>query len=94
MKLKLASLGLLMTLVAGYGLAQAPTKRIPDQDPSGTPLESEAPAETSPTAAEPELAADPVPNSDPEAASEDSPFDYQASEQISEDLSVSFPVDI
>ena len=25
---------------------------------------------------------------------EDSPFDYQASEQISEDLSVSFPVDI
>lgn len=25
---------------------------------------------------------------------DDSPFDYQASEQISEDLSVSFPVDI
>ncbi len=26
--------------------------------------------------------------------SDDSPFDYEASEQISEDLSVSFPVDI
>ena len=26
--------------------------------------------------------------------SKDSPFDYEASEQISEDLSVSFPVDI
>ena len=26
--------------------------------------------------------------------SDDSPFDYQASEEISEDLSVSFPVDI
>lgn len=32
---------------------------------------------------------------DPEAAAKDpSPFDYEASEQISEDLSVSFPVDI
>ncbi len=27
-------------------------------------------------------------------SSEDSPYDYQASEEISEDLSVSFPVDI
>jgi len=29
-----------------------------------------------------------------QAASEDSPFEYESSEQISEDLSVSFPVDI
>ena len=28
------------------------------------------------------------------ASGEDSPFDYQSSEEISEDLSVSFPVDI
>ena len=27
-------------------------------------------------------------------SNEDSPYDYQASEEISEDLSVSFPVDI
>jgi hypothetical protein len=30
----------------------------------------------------------------PDKASENSPFDYQASEEISQDLSVSFPVDI
>ncbi|MCB1679582.1 MAG: hypothetical protein KDI16_12945 [Halioglobus sp.] len=30
----------------------------------------------------------------PSPRREDSPFDYRASEQISEDLSVSFPVDI
>ena len=29
-----------------------------------------------------------------ETDADDSPFDYQSSEQISEDLSVSFPVDI
>jgi len=28
------------------------------------------------------------------AASDDSPYDYRSSEEISEDLSVSFPVDI
>ncbi len=30
----------------------------------------------------------------PATASNDSPFDYEASEEISQDLSVSFPVDI
>lgn len=35
---------------------------------------------------------DAKPSTEPE--SEGSPFDYRASEQISEDLSVSFPVDI
>jgi hypothetical protein len=30
----------------------------------------------------------------PQRAKGDSPFDYEASEQISEDLSVSFPIDI
>ncbi|MFT5710310.1 MAG: hypothetical protein ACI8QT_001004 [Halioglobus sp.] len=30
----------------------------------------------------------------PTPASNDSPFDYEASEEISQDLSVSFPVDI
>ena len=30
----------------------------------------------------------------PPPRSDESPFDYEASEQISEDLSVSFPVDI
>jgi len=48
---------------------------------------NQQPAETAPaTPAEPATKAPPN--------KEDSPFDYEASEQISEDLSVSFPVDI
>ena len=31
---------------------------------------------------------------EPEPPEENDPFDYEASEEISEDLSVSFPVDI
>jgi hypothetical protein len=40
--------------------------------------------------------AEPETNTPPPAppASDDSPYDYRASEEISEDLSVSFPVDI
>ena len=42
--------------------------------------------------------ATPAPTPEPEDAApparDDSPYDYQASEEISEDLSVSFPVDI
>jgi hypothetical protein len=36
----------------------------------------------------------PVKPSEPPPQSSGSPFEYEASEQISEDLSVSFPVDI
>jgi hypothetical protein len=36
----------------------------------------------------------PAPATRPPATSNDSPFDYRSSEEISEDLSVSFPVDI
>ena len=45
------------------------------------------------TAATEPAAAEPEPDVEPEPAAQD-PFDYRASEQISEDLSVSFPVDI
>ncbi len=39
--------------------------------------------------------AEPAPSApEPPPEREDSPFDYEASEEISEDLSVSFPVDI
>ena len=41
-----------------------------------------------------ESAAAPEREAPPEPARDDSPYDYQASEEISEDLSVSFPVDI
>jgi hypothetical protein len=36
----------------------------------------------------------PAPAGSAPAQSDDSPFDYRSSEEISEDLSVSFPVDI
>ena len=44
----------------------------------------------------PEQATDeaPAPAREAPPARDDSPYDYQASEEISEDLSVSFPVDI
>ncbi len=54
-------------------------------DPSPTPA-PEGPATSAESRPEPEREAPP--------ARDDSPYDYQASEEISEDLSVSFPVDI
>ena len=51
----------------------------------------EAPEPPPPAAEE---AADGEPSTAGDPAGDASPFDYEASEQISEDLSVSFPVDI
>ncbi|TXS89279.1 hypothetical protein FV139_20290 [Parahaliea maris] len=53
------------------------------QDPAdpNTPTDANTPAQA-------------TANAPPARQQDDSPFDYQASEQISEDLSVSFPVDI
>jgi hypothetical protein len=53
------------------------------QDAEGEPT---APGSVETERAEPPAA--------PAPASEESPFDYESSEEISEDLSVSFPVDI
>ena len=53
-----------------------------DADPEAPTPKDEAPAKDEPVAT-------PAP-----AANDDSPFDYRPSEKISEDLSVSFPVDI
>ena len=56
--------------------------------------------EATPAPAQPEATPGPQATDSDSAASsgkattDESPFDYQASEQISEDLSVSFPVDI
>ena len=51
-------------------------------------------SEEKPTAEESSVAQEEPPRDiDPDAEATD-PFDYRASEQISEDLSVSFPVDI
>lgn len=100
MKHQFAALAVLATLATG-SVAQAPspeaTGDAADQQATTSPAEPDIQETNSnspePAATEPELAAE----ADPPAAdpgNQDSPFDYQASEQISEDLSVSFPVDI
>jgi hypothetical protein len=62
------------------------------QEQSGTA--AEPPAEQTP-AGSGEATPEPAPDPDQAATGDEtSPFDYRASEQISEDLSVSFPVDI
>lgn len=71
---------LLLTLLLGSTALVAQ-----ETDPQEPAPKDEAPATTEP-AAQP---AAPEP-----AANDDSPFDYRSSEEISEDLSVSFPVDI
>ena len=52
--------------------------------------------EAAPAAPEPpaDVQEAPASDSEPRPRGDESPFDYEASEQISEDLSVSFPVDI
>jgi hypothetical protein len=56
------------------------------QEPVGTAERSQA--------AEQAQAAQPAQPANENSATDNSPFDYQSSEKISEDLSVSFPVDI
>ena len=56
------------------------------------PQKSEQAAEQDSTA--PDGSQDSPGNDPAPAKTDDSPFDYQSSEEISEDLSVSFPVDI
>jgi hypothetical protein len=83
-----AAFWILFTLLLSSPWAYAQEDEPGDAEPvaeESTPAAEEAapadePAEAEVTSTEPETAQD--------------PFDYRASEQISEDLSVSFPVDI
>jgi hypothetical protein len=92
----IATFGFLIALGANLALAQASVDP-PAGKPENKPQTPEAdPVQGAPDSAPPARPGDataattePAP-----AGSDDSPFDYQASEQISEDLSVSFPVDI
>ncbi len=70
---------LLSALLCGLLAVQQPA--LAQQSP-----DDETEQESGSTAAEPEPPEEPPENNDP--------FDYEASEEISEDLSVSFPVDI
>lgn len=74
---------LLLAMAATWTLAQEQSGTAAEPPPEQTPAGSGE--------------ATPEPTPDPDQAAtgdEPSPFDYRASEQISEDLSVSFPVDI
>ena len=87
-------LGLLMLLATSSASGQAPTPADNPATPDSTaaaetdnpaaPADGGAPSIPSAAAAEPE----------PPAAVTEQPGDYRASEQISEDLSVSYPIDI
>jgi hypothetical protein len=72
-------------LVGGLALAQ---ETVNETDEDGV----SEPSQTRPAATAPQ-AADSAGDTGGKQAGDD-PFDYEASEQISEDLSVSFPVDI
>ena len=78
-------------LVAALGAMPllAQTAAGPQAEKPAQPVpEKTAPAKQEPAA--PEKA----PTKTPSGAGKDSPFDYQSSEEISEDVPVSFPVDI
>ena len=82
----LATPGLALLLAAAPLLAQ----QAPPAPEPGEQLEHAAPEQTAPREDTP-AAKNPAGETDD---SGDSPFDYRSSEEISEDLSVSFPVDI
>lgn len=79
-----------LALILALAVAAPPARLWAQQEPepAGTESSGEAPASTQETQSEQD--------EPPPATGEDppSPFDYEASEEISEDLSVSFPVDI
>lgn len=78
---------LIITCMALSAVATPVTSQQP-----GAGSAAVAPEEAKQTAADANQPEAPDPAS--QEAGDDSPFDYQSSEQISEDLSVSFPVDI
>ena len=75
-----------LCLVLGAApLCAQQTTEAPQQDSKETPKSQDNQAADKPVA---------PPAALPPATNNDSPFDYRSSEEISEDLSVSFPVDI
>ena len=82
-------------VMAAPAAGAAPSPRLSLDDSDAGQREGAAPTEETASDAD-EASAEGEDDSPAEdsPAEEGSPFDYQASEQISEDLSVSFPVDI
>lgn len=83
---------LCLALMLGAAPLFAQTAQPPPQEPPAAPANG---AEQNTPAPQPsKTQADAAKKSSDDGASKESPFDYSASEQISEDLPVSFPVDI
>ena len=83
-------LPLLLLLVLCTPLSWAQESPPAEQPPESAAGE-DTPGQDASTASE---ASSPRPEPRGDSANNESPFEYEASEQISEDLSVSFPVDI
>ena len=80
----LSKFSIVLPLALLLAAAPLPAQEAPEPEDNGAA--TEAPAGETDERETPAAAASP--------ATDDSPFDYESSEQISEDLSVSFPVDI
>lgn len=85
---------LFLALALGLALASAPLRAQPE----GKDAAEAAPAATDGAATKPAATPAPPANSapspGPKSTGNSSPFDYRSSEEISEDVPVSFPVDI
>jgi hypothetical protein len=80
---------LLLTLALGpTPLLAQPAADAKDAEPATRAADKTAPAPQEPAAR------DAAQKSTPPTTGKDSPFDYRSSEEISEDVPVSFPVDI
>ena len=84
----LALLGLSILLVA------TPLQAQTDAADAATASASDGTADKPAAAQEPSTAREPAAKSGSAGASGNSPFDYRSSEEISEDVPVSFPVDM
>ena len=94
MKARLHQSLLVIILLLGAplcGNAQAPLETT--ESAAKTPAPKK-PAAANPVAEDAEVPGQESPTGAPDKTNRDSPFDYRSSEEISEDLSVSFPVDI
>lgn len=80
----------ILSLVLGAAPLNAQQATDAPQQATDPPQQDTKKRQEIPTADQPK----PAPATPPPAANNDSPFDYRSSEEISEDLSVSFPVDI
>lgn len=83
----------LTPVVLVLALGSIPLRAQPAPQVSATPAATDARDKTVPAQPAP-AAREQSPKSTPPAAGKDSPFDYRSSEEISEDVPVSFPVDI